>query len=179
MLKELFEMFAPLAMQELVAFWRATGTNLALAEPLVDLCAQSNWSSSSSMGLQSDQWHLLLAQKLLKNTMRPLLYQETTSLLDYAAQFVNENSRWETLGIFSIAALRATMDVQFFPALYKTEQRKRHFRMQLERLIAFSLEICLKLDCLNDLQLVLQYETCIVHSHMNGDLSEYLILSSK
>lgn len=170
MLKELFETVKPPAMQDLVAFWRATGTNLALAEPLVDSCVHSDYASS--LGLQDDRWHLTVAHKLIENTLRPLEFDETTDLSNFKAQFVDGNTRWETLGIFLIAVLRATMDVPFFPSVYTTERRKQHLRVLLEQLIAFSLEICLGLDGLNDLQLIFQYEAVIAHSHMNGDLSK-------
>ncbi|KAK6193974.1 hypothetical protein LQW54_011903 [Pestalotiopsis sp. IQ-011] len=133
MLKELFETFTPIAMQDLVAFWRATGTNLALTEPLVDSCVHSDYASS--LGSQDDRWHLALARKLLENTVRPLEFDETTDLSTFNAQVVDQNARWETLGIFLIAVLRATMDVPVFPSVYTTERRKQPLRVLLEQLI--------------------------------------------
>ncbi|KAJ2985507.1 hypothetical protein NUW58_g5488 [Xylaria curta] len=63
------------------------------------------------------------------------------------------------------------MDVPFFPSLYTTDHRKRELRELLMRQINCALEVCLSLECLNDLQLIFQYETFIAHSHMNGDQS--------
>lgn len=81
--------------------------------------------------------------------------------------------RWETLAIFLSAVVRATMDIQFFPSLYTTEEKKYSLRKLCTRLADYALEITISLDCLNDLQVCLQYENFIVHSHVDGDHSTF------
>ncbi|UNI13592.1 hypothetical protein JDV02_000320 [Purpureocillium takamizusanense] len=172
-LRQLLEEYELRAMESLVLFWRAGGVNLALAEPLVELCAShANYTSLST--LQGHGWHLALALRLLENTYRPLESDENSTMADFSSQFLRTRTRWETLGIFLSAVLRATMDIPCFPSLYTTESAKRGFRNVLMRLITCALDICLSLDCLNDIQLIFQYENFIIHSFMNGDQSYHL-----
>jgi hypothetical protein len=67
---------------------------------------------------------------------------------------------------------RATIDIPFFPLLYNTEEQQYNLRRLATKLSDFALEISLSLDCLNDLQLMVQYENFIVHSYVDGDQSE-------
>lgn len=157
-------------LKSLVTFWRAKGVNLAVAEPFVDLCADSfNYTSLSTF--QGSEWHLNFSTRLLQNTARPLEFNHESTISTYSAQFLGIHTRWETFGIFLSAAIQATRDVLFFPSLYTTSSRNRELRRLLTRLIDCSLDICLSADCLNDLQLILQYENFIVHSYVDGDQS--------
>lgn len=159
-------------MKSLILFWRAKGTNLALAGPFVGLCAESA-SCTSLSSLQGEHWHVELAQKLIENTARPLEYDAVTSFSGYSAQFLQSHTRWETLGLFLCAVLRATMDVPFFPPLFTTATQRSEFRAILMRQIGCFLDVCISMDCLNDLQLFLQYEYFIIHSYMEGDQSKW------
>lgn len=76
------------------------------------------------------------------------------------------------LGYFFSAVTRATIDIPFFPSLYTIEKEQYSLRRLTTKLSDCALEICLSLDCLNDLQLFFQYENFIVHSYMDGDQSE-------
>lgn len=156
-------------MESLVSFWHSKGVNLALAEPFIASCARaSNFVSSAPEG----GWQSCLSRRLLENTLRPLTFDQTSTLHIYTAQFIGDNSRVETLGIFLTATLRASMDVAFFPSLYSTEAQRRLFRDTLTRLSGLCLDLCFSLDCLNDLQLTFQYENFILHSYVNGDQSQ-------
>lgn len=159
-------------MNSLVLFWRAKGANLALAGPFVEVCAQSA-SCAALSTFQGEDWHVELAQRLIENTARPLEYDATTSFASYSAQFLQSRTRWETLGFFLCAVLRATMDVPFFPSLFTTATQRREFRAILMRQIGCFLDICISMDCLNDLQLFLQYEYFIICSYMDGDQSKW------
>jgi hypothetical protein len=168
--RQLLSSFDLSALKSLVTFWRAKGVNLAAAEPFVDLCAESsNYTSLSTF--QGSEWHLNFSTRLLQNTARPLECNPESTISTYSAQFLGINTRWETFGIFLSAAIQATRDVLFFPALYTTSSRNRELRRLLTRLLDCSLDICLSADCLNDLQLILQYENFIVHSYVDGDQS--------
>jgi hypothetical protein len=158
------------AMNELVMFWLAKGANLALAEPFVAQCAES---VSQLFTLHDDDWHLVYARRLLQNSAKPLQFNEHSDLATFSAQFLNHNSRWETLGIFFAAVSRATIDIPFFPLLYTAEENQYTLRRLATKLSDFALEISLSLDCLNDLQLIVQYENFIVHSYVDGDQSEF------
>ncbi|KAF6829091.1 hypothetical protein CPLU01_08104 [Colletotrichum plurivorum] len=105
----------------------------------------------------------------MENTARPLEYNVTMSFPAYSAQFLQLRTRWETLGVFFCAVLRATMDVPFFPSLFTTAAQKQSFRGMLMSQIGCALAISLSMDCLNDLQLFLQYEHFIIYSYMDGD----------
>ncbi|KAF4883836.1 hypothetical protein CGCF415_v013930 [Colletotrichum fructicola] len=63
------------------------------------------------------------------------------------------------------------MDIAFFPPLFSSEIQKHEFHAMLMRHIVSVLEVCLSMDCLNDLQLFIQYERCIIHSYVDGDQS--------
>lgn len=158
-------------MKSLVSFWRAKGANLALSGPFVEICAESA-SCTSLSSFQGEDWHVGLAQRLIENTARPLEYDATTSFASYSAQFLESRTRWETLGFFLSAVLRATMDVPFFPSLFTTATQRREFQAMLMRQLGCFLDVCISMDCLNDLQLFLQYEYFIIHSYMDGDQSK-------
>lgn len=168
--RQLLSSFDLSALKNLVTFWRAKGANLAVAEPYVDLCTDSlNYTSLSIF--QGPEWHLEFSSSLLKNTAQPLEFNHATNISTYSTQFLGNHTRWETFGIFLSAAIQATRDVLFFPPLYTTSTRNQELRRLLTRLTDCSLDICLSADCLNDLQLVLQYENFIVHSYVDGDQS--------
>ncbi|KAF6799388.1 hypothetical protein CMUS01_15663 [Colletotrichum musicola] len=104
---------------------------------------------------------------------RRLEYDVTMSFSAYSSQFLQLRTRWETLGLFfcAVAVLRATMDVPFFPSFFTTEAQKQSFRGLLMRKIGCALAVSLSMDCLNDLQLFLQYEHFNIYSYMDGDQS--------
>jgi hypothetical protein len=83
-----------------------------------------------------------------------------------------KNLRWESLGIFLTAASRAALDISSFAPLYNSDERRRSLIKALLYIGDCCLETCIALDCLNDLQLVLQYENLIVHSQVDGDQSK-------
>lgn len=168
--RQLLSLFDLEDLRSLITFWRAKGVNLPVAEPFVDLCAEiSNYTSLSTF--QGSEWHHSFSTQLLQNTLRPLEYNPESNIISYSAQFLGINTRWETFGIFLSAAIQATRDISFFPSLYVTSSRNRELRHLLTRLLDCSLDICLSTDCLNDLQLILQYENFIVHSYVDGDHS--------
>ncbi|OKO98912.1 hypothetical protein PENSUB_8829 [Penicillium subrubescens] len=167
-LRHLLTTYSLSAMKDLVLFWLAKGANLALAEPFVAQCADS---ISQLFTSHDDKWHLVYAQRLLQNSARLLQFDASSDLESFSAQFLDHNARWETLGIFFAAVSRATIDIPFFPLLYNTEEQQYTLRRLATKLSDFSLEISLSLDCLNDLQLMVQYENFIVHSYVDGDQS--------
>lgn len=169
-LRQIIDTYALTAMKDLVMFWLAKGANLALAEPFVQQCAESMSQLFTSM---DEKWHLVYARCLLQNSAQPLEFNISSDISSFSAQFLAHNSRWETLGIFFAAVTRATIDIPFFPSLYTTEEEQYSLRRLSTKLSDFALEISLSLDCLNDLQLIIQYENFIVHSYVDGDQSMY------
>ena len=149
-------------MKDLVLFWLAKGANLALAEPFV---APVSESVSQLFTSHDENWHLVYAQRLLQNSAGPLQFGASSDLESFSAQFLDHHARWETLGIFFAAVSRATIDIPFFPLLYNTEEQQYNLRRLATKLCDFALEISLSLDCLNDLQLMLQYELAQVSSY--------------
>jgi len=82
------------------------------------------------------------------------------------------NARWETLGLFFSAVSRATVDINSFNGLFVNEQQRISVQRFTMRCSGNCIDIATSLDCLNDLQLVLQYETTTVHSFVDGDQSK-------
>ncbi|PWY92640.1 hypothetical protein BO70DRAFT_367708 [Aspergillus heteromorphus CBS 117.55] len=169
-LKQLLNTFPLPAMRDLVLLWLAKGTNLALAEPFTQQCSE-HINQLFMVFSQEAHWHLAYARRLLENSRRPLIADESSEISSFSAQFLGQNYRWESMGIFLCAVSRATIDVAFYPALYTSEKDQIALRKLSTRMSDLALDIALSLDCLNDLQLVLQYENFILHSHVNGDQS--------
>ncbi|KAJ5648456.1 hypothetical protein N7490_004828 [Penicillium lividum] len=167
-LRHLLTTYPLSAMKELVMFWLAKGANLALAEPFVAQCAES---VSQLFTFNDENWHLIYARRLLHNSAQSLKFHQSMNLSEFSTQFLDHNCRWETIGIFFAAISRATIDIPFFPVLYTTEEDQYNLRRLATKLSDFALEISLSLDCLNDLQLIVQYENFIVHSYVDGDQS--------
>lgn len=172
-MKHLLGSFAPDALHDLVAFWRATGANLALAEPLVDICMRHTLDdlrslSSNHAGGTTDPY-LSYARQLLGNSSRPLLVQTPVPTLDgYCSQFLDSNTRLETIGLVFCAVIRAASETHVFPALYIEDPRRQELVALAVKLTNVVVEVILSLDMLNDLQLVLQYENFISHSYVFG-----------
>ncbi|KAJ5301849.1 hypothetical protein N7508_006712 [Penicillium antarcticum] len=169
-LRQLLNTFPLAAMKEFVMFWLATGTNLALAEPFTEKCTE-NMTRLFTTFSQEDNWHLAYAQRLTENSRKPLHFYGMSDISEFSVQFLDQKFRWESLGIFLTAVSRATIDISFFPPLFKTENDQFALRKLATRLSDLALDIALSLDCLNDLQIVLQYENFIMHTHVDGDQS--------
>ncbi|KAJ5287972.1 hypothetical protein N7478_003658 [Penicillium angulare] len=167
-LRHLLKAYPLSAMKELVMFWLSKGANLALAEPFVAQCAES---VSKLFASNDENWHLVYARRLLHNSAQPLKFHQSMDLSEFSTQFMEQNCRWETIGIFFAAVSRATIDIPFFPSLYTSDEDQYNLRRLATKLCDFALEISLSLDCLNDLQLIIQYENFIVHSYVDGDES--------
>ncbi|PTB70298.1 hypothetical protein BBK36DRAFT_1164847 [Trichoderma citrinoviride] len=161
----------------LIRFWLKKGVNLALAEPFVETCAEAavDWRElSTPIGANVHDVGVGIAQRarvLLENTHRPLVVDRHSTPSDYLSQMSGRNLRWESLGIFLAAASRAALDTSSFAPLYNSDEGRRGLIKALTYIGDCCLETCLALDCLNDLQLVLQYENLIVHSQVDGDQS--------
>lgn len=175
-LRQLLNTFPLAAMKDFVTFWLATGANLALAEPFTEKCTEDMTRLFTSFS-QEDNWHLAYAQRLTQNSREPLKFNGTSDMETFSAQFLDQKFRWESLGIFLSAVSRAAIDISFFPPLFKTEKDQFILRRLSTKLSDLALDIALSLDCLNDLQLVLQYENFIVHTHVDGDQSKKFLLS--
>lgn len=168
-LRQLFNTFPLAAMKNFIMFWLETGANMSLAEPFVEQCTK-DMSRLFTTFTQEENWHLAYAQRLTQNSRAPLEIR-TSEISDFSAQFLDQNFRWESLGIFLSAVTRATIAVSFFPPLYKTEKDRFLLRKMCTSLSDLALDIVFSLDCLNDIQLVFQYENFIVHTHVDGDQS--------
>lgn len=168
----------------LVDSWLAKGVNLPLAGPFVAHCPESveQWrelltsdpaeADDSGVGSMSSVY----VRALLANTYKPIVMGRDMGTREFMSQMLGKNLRWETLGIFFAAASRAAYDTPQFAPLYSTNEQRHRLIKDLTYIGDCCLETCLGLDCLNDLQLVLQYENFIVHSQVDGDQSECLFL---
>ncbi|KAE8148251.1 hypothetical protein BDV25DRAFT_141966 [Aspergillus avenaceus] len=150
--------------------WVSTGANLALAGPLTGPCASAVDHTLS----QCDGTHATartISRNLFYHSCQPIPSNEETCFDEYCTNFSGQNARWEAFGIFLTAICRASVDLAYAEPLYDSEQQRR----KLQKLaLSYSdqfLDLCLPLDCMNDLQLFLQYENFISHSQVDGDQS--------
>jgi hypothetical protein len=162
------------SLTDLVKFWLAKGASLALAEPIVLQCTESAEYFLAPQRSTALNHYNSLVQDLVRNSASLLAFARTSTLSDYIHQFCGQNIRLETIGIFVAAVIRASIDVPFFPPLYATESERYRLRQLLTTLANYALELCLSIDCLNDLQLIFQYEYWIVLSYVHGDQSRWL-----
>ena len=152
---------------QLVKTWICKGTNLALAGPFVEPCMEAVLEHFSR-----DKWSAsLLSTTLTANTCTPLHTDATSTSQQYCAQLSGARTRWETLSVFLLAIVRAATDVPSATQLYTSKAERSSFRRLVLALADRCLELCLSFDCLNDLQLVVQYENWIAHSLVDGDQS--------
>ncbi|KAH6989862.1 fungal-specific transcription factor domain-containing protein [Ilyonectria destructans] len=84
---------------------------------------------------------------------------------------MGNNLRWEAAGLFLAATARAILDTPYFIPLYRAEDQRRSITRALTYIGDCCLEICWSLDRLSDLQLILQFESFIVHTLVDGDQS--------
>lgn len=164
--------------KSLTETWVGKGINLPLAELFTLSCAAAACKaigecavehSEPSEGLQST---LRTSKQLFTHTCKLLKVRADDTIETFCGLFCRTSARWETLGIFFTAVSRATIDVAQFDGLYNSEQERRALRRLAMRFSDSCLDIALSLDCLNDLQLILQYENFILHSLVDGDQSK-------
>jgi hypothetical protein len=173
MLEQLLAEFDSALLKDLVKFWLAKGVNLALAGPIVGHCMDSATQLLTAHS-KGPGHYMAMIREILERSARPLTVTKTSTLSDFTDQFCDSAIRCETVGIFLSAVVRATIDIPFYPPLYKTETERRRFCQITTALCSCALERFLALDCLNALQLIFQYEHWIVLSHVYGDQSEQL-----
>lgn len=158
----------------LIAAWNDRGIDLALAGSIARPCALS--AEHLFRNFSGENAEAVLASKtLLLHSSQPLTLESTTTFEEFCDSFCLENAGWETVGLFCTAVSRATIDIASVEGLFDTEQQRSRLRKLATRWSDQCLEIALSLDCLNDLQLLLQYENFINHSFVDGDQSELIL----
>lgn len=170
-------------LRDLVCSWIQTGVNLPLAGPFVasyaDALYNCPWRLRTALLRPGSNEHVeALSQRarfLSRNTCKAIVLSRDSTFDEYIAQMVGDNLRWETMGIFFTAAGRATLDTVQFPTLFASSDQQMALAKTLTYIGDCCLEICLALDCLNDLQAILQYENFILHSQVHGDQSKSII----
>lgn len=156
----------------LVRGWLATGANLPISGLFTENCIIT--AEYILEGLCGSSINAMeIARNLFIQSCRPLAMDATTSFDDFCAQFCQQNARWETLGLFFTTVSRATFRFSSPETPYNSEQQRRNLRKLAMHYSDRCLEFSLSLDCLNDLQLILQYENFILHSLVDGDQSRF------
>lgn len=166
------------AWKSLVEAWTDKGINLPVAEPFTMLCADVACSTINQCDNEVSEnpegprpatgW----SEQLFLRSCEPLKLCAVDTIDNFRELFCGTYARWETLGIFFTAVSRATIDISHVDGLYSSEQERRAVRKLAMRFSDICLDIALSLDCLNDLQLILQYENFILHSLAEGDQSK-------
>ncbi|KAL2846992.1 hypothetical protein BJX68DRAFT_256200 [Aspergillus pseudodeflectus] len=172
-LKQLLTTFPMDQMTNIVQLWQARGSNLSLAGGILQHCITQGDIITLPIlpATFPNDWHILNTKYLLANSNKPLETTHPSTFDHFCAQFTGPNIRWETVGLFLSAVTRAALDIPVAPPLYVDQERRYTLRSLCTRVADYALEIALSLDCLNDLQLFLQYEIWIVHTHVYGDHS--------
>lgn len=160
-------------LSRLVTSWLEKGVNLNLAEPFIAACNDA--ASTLGPSNETQTAHPLQARALLLNSRRPISLSRDSCLSEFIAQITGDFLRWETIGLFLAAASRAVLDTPSFSPIYLNEDQRMPFIRTLTKICNFCLEIALALDCLNDLQFVLQFENFMIHTHVNGDQSKPIV----
>ena len=169
----------PLAWKSLVHAWVDKAINLPVAEPFTLSSADAACSAIIQQGLETEgeptdyQSAAATSTRLFSQSCQPLTVGLDDTINAFGELFCRELARWETLGVFFTAVSRATIDITQFDGLYVSEQERRALRKLAMRLSDTCLDLALSLDCLNDLQLILQYENFILHSLVDGDQSKF------
>lgn len=156
---------------QLVEIWSTKGANLALAGPFTGPCAATVTRLLFHRGKNLES-ALELSRSLFYHSCRPISFNHGTSFDDYSGEFCGQNARWESLGIFFTAACRAAVDLSYAETLYGSEKQRRKIQKLALSYSDRCLDLCLPLDCMNDVQLILQYENFISHSQVDGDQSK-------
>lgn len=155
----------------LVRGWLATGANLALAGSFTMYSVQSV-ETILPVAEDLSKTAAQVSKDLFVHSCRPLQVTPTTVLTEYCAQFGQENPRWEMLCLFFIAVSRATLGFRCHEPPFDSEIQRRNIRRLAMHYADRCLDILLSLDCLNDIQLILQYENFILHTLVDGDQSK-------
>ncbi|KAH7149906.1 putative Zn(II)2Cys6 transcription factor [Dactylonectria estremocensis] len=154
----------------LVNGWLATGANLPISGLFTEHCILT--AQHLLEGLDGGSRNAMeISKNLFVQSCRPLLMDSATTFDAFCAQFCEQNARWETLGLFFTTVSRATFRFSSTETPYNSEQQRRNLRKLAMHYSDRCLEFSLSLDCLNDLQLILQYENFILHSLVDGDQS--------
>lgn len=167
--------------ESLVRTWISGGINLPVAESFTLSCTTASRKAidshavESAEGCEDLQDASTISEKLFSQSCKPLTLAMGANIEAFCNQFCRDNPRWETLGLYFTAVSRATIDIAHLSGLYSSEQDRRVLRKLTMQYSDACLDIALALDCLNDLQLVLQYENFILHSLVDGDQSKLSI----
>ena len=154
---------------DLTTQWLNTGLNFALAGPLTASCAESAVKKLHRGTYPAIQ----TCHELFVNSARPISAGPGSTLEAYCDNFCSVgNIRWETLGIFFTSLSRALNDLQNCGSPFHTREQRRRFQKLSLALADECLEAVMSLDCLNDLQLIFQYELFNAHSVADGDQSK-------
>lgn len=154
-------------LKSLVAQWRATGSNLALAELITDSCIDAVEIILDQTN-NSLPWNREFERSLLRNSQRGLALSTTSTISDFILQFTGRNIRWETIGVFFAAVVRASFETAVFPRLYQVSSQRVDLISRTVELLDALTEMCLSFDCMDELRLILQYENFIAHSYVAG-----------
>ena len=159
----------------LLNFWLAKGTNLALAEPVVLSCINRVLALEKQLPLNDPGAHSNLLLQLLRSSDAAFDLTESCTIKQYVEQICGEDMRLETLGIYACAISRATIDIPFFPPLYTTDKDRCALQQLSAKFCDRVVDLCLSLDCLNDIQVILQYERFMLDSNLSGDQSQSIV----
>lgn len=166
------------ACKRMVEAWTQNEVNLALAGPFTQCCADA-------VGHIFDELFACkkdvegISRVLYANSCRLLRRDAETTLKELCLDFDTHSPRWETIGIFFTSISRAAVEFMAFESLYVTKSERRSLQRFAMQVSDRCLEFALSLDCLNDLQLTLQYENFIVHSYIDGDSSKLRVSNNR
>jgi len=153
----------------LINTWQAQGHRLQLAYPFTQTCVDTIERLLNKP--RTTDWHEIISERLLQSSRQHLVYSSATSIAEFANQFSGNNTRWEIVGLFWIMLGRATLCTTTWTGLYHDEGERQSFRRRVVAAADSCLELSLSMDCLNDLQMMLQYETYILHTNVSGNQS--------
>ncbi|KAM5521470.1 hypothetical protein FOXYSP1_15361 [Fusarium oxysporum f. sp. phaseoli] len=137
--------------------WPAQDANLALARIVVDKCVktmQHLFQENPETSINNVE----TAKLLFAKSVSPITTDSAATLEDHASQFCQKSARWETLGLFPTAVSRAAIDMTEAQGSCKANMTCCGLSRLAMQLSDAFLDIAVSFDCLNDLQVLLQYK---------------------
>ena len=153
--------------------WYSRGLEMNLGAPFLKSFLEAISFELSKIRQAIDRKASLrtLSRKLFENGSKPLIIHGQATLKDFCDLYVRENLRWETIGVVLTFIGLAAVELSVPTQLIRTEEERQRVRMQMLEAGDACIAFCETFDNLNDVQIVLLFTNCLLHSLFDGDQS--------
>jgi hypothetical protein len=127
LLKELSCLPNILTYFDLVQNWVVEGANMGLVEPLTQLCTQNTRLVLLTL-LGNIEMAPSVSQSLFAQSSLPMSANATTTVEDFCNVFDEPKARWETIGLFLMAACPAATDLPYVISACDTQYNRQNIQ---------------------------------------------------